>query len=67
MNHFLYQQIFDYERLVQILLFIVTEHKGTDNFVQRAGIFLLNSLACQVMIDYRSVGCYHVTHLYGIT
>lgn len=42
-------QLFDYERLVNILLFIVSEHKGEDNnFVQRAGICLLNSLACQV-------------------
>ena len=41
--------MFDYERLVNILLFIVSEHKGEDNnFVQRAGICLLNSLACQV-------------------
>ena len=42
-------QLFDYERLVNILLFIVSEHKGEENnFVQRAGICLLNSLACQV-------------------
>ena len=41
--------IFDYERLVQILLYIVAAHNDVDsNFVQRAGICLLNSLACQV-------------------
>ncbi|TRY64313.1 hypothetical protein TCAL_04628 [Tigriopus californicus] len=41
--------IFDYERLVRILLYIVSEHKQPDTaFVQRAGIYLLNTLACQV-------------------
>lgn len=41
--------LFDYERLVRILLHIVSEHKSEEhNFVQRAGIYLLNSLACQV-------------------
>lgn len=41
--------LFDYERLVRILLFIVAEHTTEEStFVQRAGIFLLNSLACQV-------------------
>lgn len=41
--------LFDYERLVRILLHIVSEHTSEDNnFIQRAGIFLLNSLACQV-------------------
>jgi Zyg-11 family protein len=40
-------QLFDYERLVRILLHIVSwTEQGT--FVQRIGIFLLNSLACQV-------------------
>jgi len=42
-------QIFDYERLVRILLYIVSEHSAEEHaFVQRAGIYLLNSLACQV-------------------
>lgn len=41
--------IFDYERLVRLLLFIVSEHNGeVGSFVQRAGICLLNTLACQV-------------------
>ncbi len=40
--------LFDYERLVQILLHCVYEHTDENNFIQRAGIFLLNSLACQV-------------------
>ena len=45
--------IFDYERLVKILLYIVSEHAADNesndtSFVQRAGIYLLNSLACQV-------------------
>lgn len=41
---------FEYEKLVKILLYIVSEH-GSDeggSFVQRAGICLLNSLAVQV-------------------
>lgn len=42
-------KVFDYERVVKILLFIVAEHSIEENsFVQRAGIYLLNSLACQV-------------------
>ena len=40
--------IFDYERLVEILLHIVSDYSDEDRFNQRAGIFLLNSLACQV-------------------
>ena len=41
--------LFDYERLVRILLHIVSEHTSeVHNFVQRAGIYLLDSLACQV-------------------
>ncbi|KAK7793806.1 hypothetical protein R5R35_013022 [Gryllus longicercus] len=39
--------LFDYERLVQILLHIVSEMEQ-EGFVQRIGIFLLNTLACQV-------------------
>lgn len=39
--------LFDYERLVKILLYIVAED-GQEDFVQRIGIYLLNSLACQV-------------------
>ena len=36
-------------RLVKILLHIVAEHTAEENnFIQRVGIFLLNSLACQV-------------------
>jgi hypothetical protein len=34
--------LFDYERLVQILLHCVSEHTDENNFIQRAGIFLLN-------------------------
>ena len=47
-------QIFDYERLVRILLFIVSEHTAPENaFVQRAGIYLLNSLACHVNTEQK--------------
>ena len=48
--YFKYFQISDYERLVEILLYIVSAHNevAASNFVQRAGICLLNSLACQV-------------------
>lgn len=38
--------IFEYPRLVNILLLIVTNDE--DDFIQRLGIYLLNSLACQV-------------------
>ena len=42
-------QKFEYEKLVKILLFIVSEHNSDEGlFVQRAGICLLNSLAVQV-------------------
>ncbi len=41
--------VFDYRRVVKILLYIVSEHTADENsFVQRAGIYLLNSLACQI-------------------
>ena len=33
---------------MKILLHIVSENSSDDSFNQRAGIFLLNSLACQV-------------------
>ncbi|XP_071445512.1 protein zer-1 homolog [Hetaerina americana] len=39
--------LFDYERLIHILLHIVWEMEQ-EGFVQRIGIYLLNSLACQV-------------------
>ena len=40
---------FFYISQVKILLHIVSEHTNEENnFIQRAGIFLLNSLACQV-------------------
>ncbi|XP_063235168.1 protein zer-1 homolog isoform X2 [Bacillus rossius redtenbacheri] len=39
--------LFDYRRLVSILLHIVSEMEQ-EGFVQRIGIYLLNSLACQV-------------------
>lgn len=49
MNFFLhfFLQLFEYERLVKILLHAVsdTEQEG---FVQRIAIYLLNSLACLV-------------------
>ncbi|RWS15684.1 protein zer-1-like protein, partial [Dinothrombium tinctorium] len=38
--------LFEYRRLVEILLHIVTN--DGDDFIQRLGIYLLNSLACQV-------------------
>ncbi len=35
--------------MVRVLLYIVSEHTAPENaFVQRAGIYLLNSLACHV-------------------
>lgn len=39
--------MFEFKRLVQMLLHIVStsDHEG---FVQRIGIYLLNSVACQV-------------------
>ncbi|KAJ8927908.1 hypothetical protein NQ314_019538 [Rhamnusium bicolor] len=40
-------QLFDYERLVNILLHSV-DGMAQESFVQRIGIYLLNSLACQV-------------------
>lgn len=40
------RQLFEYARLVDILLFIVS--KEEDEFVQRLGVYLLNTLACQV-------------------
>ena len=43
-------QYYDYERLIKILLYIVSCHEGGDelNFVLLAGICLLNTVACQV-------------------
>lgn len=38
---------FDYERLVKLLLHIVSE-EAQEEFVQRVGVYLLNGLACQV-------------------
>ena len=40
-------QIFDYERMVTILLKVVKPPQP-EEFIQRIGIYLLNSLACQV-------------------
>ncbi|XP_073975852.1 protein zer-1 homolog isoform X2 [Rhodnius prolixus] len=42
-----YDVLFEYKRLVGILLHIVSEMEQ-EGFVQRIGIYLLNSLACQV-------------------
>ncbi|GAB6018536.1 hypothetical protein CHUAL_000232 [Chamberlinius hualienensis] len=39
--------MFEYKRLVEIVLYIVSV-EDQDDFVQRIGIFLLNGLACQV-------------------
>lgn len=49
MIHFKIPQdvLFEYERLVDVLLCIVPQEEQ-DEFVQRIGIYLLNSLACQV-------------------
>lgn len=44
---FLTLQLFEYERLVEVLLHSASE-MAQDSFVQRIGIYLLNSLACQV-------------------
>jgi hypothetical protein len=44
--HFVFQ-LFEYQRLVEILLHIVSDMEQ-EGFVQRIGIYLLNSLACQV-------------------
>lgn len=43
--------MFEYKRLVDILLHIVTNDE--DDFIQRLGIYLLNSLACQVDGDQK--------------
>ncbi|XP_071041876.1 protein zer-1 homolog [Parasteatoda tepidariorum] len=40
-------QFFDYERFARLLLLIVSQ-VDQDDFVQRIGVYLLNSLACQV-------------------
>ena len=41
--------IFDYERLIRILLYILSAHKqSANNYIQRAAIGLFNALACQV-------------------
>lgn len=40
-------QLFEYERLVRILLHAVSDTKQ-EGFVQRIAIYLLNSLACLV-------------------
>lgn len=45
--------IFEYSRLVEILLHIVTNDE--DDFIQRLGIYLLNSLACQVDGDQKTI------------
>lgn len=39
--------LFEYERLVKLLLYIVVKVEN-DEFVQRIAVYLLNSLACQV-------------------
>ncbi|CAH1179540.1 unnamed protein product [Phaedon cochleariae] len=44
--------LFDYERLVNILLHSV-DGMAQESFVQRIGIYLLNSLACQVDGDQK--------------
>lgn len=41
------KQLFEYERLVRILLHGVS-YREQEGFVQRIAIYLLNSLACQV-------------------
>ncbi|XP_066149153.1 protein zer-1 homolog [Euwallacea fornicatus] len=40
--------LFEYERLVDVLLYSVHGMSSSESFVQRIGIYLLNSLACQV-------------------
>lgn len=52
--HFTFPQdvIFEYERLVDILLYIVSQD-DRDEFVQQVSIYLLNSLACQVDGDQK--------------
>ena len=40
-------QLFEYRRMVAILLQMVTL-EDQEEFVQRIGVYLLNSLACQV-------------------
>ncbi|KAI2806675.1 Protein zer-1 [Blomia tropicalis] len=45
--------ISEYTRLADILLYIVTN--DDDNFVQRLGIYLLNSLACQVDGEQKTI------------
>lgn len=47
-------QLFEYKRLVDVLLYTTTEM--TDAlFIQRIAIYLLNTLACQVDRAYKSL------------
>ena len=41
-------QLFEYRRLVQLLLRLIKGRGDGDDFVRRIAIYLLNSLACQV-------------------
>lgn len=41
-------QLFEYRRLVQLLLRLIEDREDGDDFVRRIAIYLLNSLACQV-------------------
>ncbi|GIY11157.1 protein zer-1 homolog [Caerostris darwini] len=54
---------FDYERLAVLLLLIVAQD-DQDEFVQRIGVYLLNSLACQVDgIEKKLVGDRGAIHI----
>lgn len=41
-------QLFEYRRLVHLLLRLIEDREDGDDFVRRIAIYLLNSLACQV-------------------
>ena len=54
----LISQVFDYRRLVKLLLKLVKSPNENDEFVRRIAIYLLNSLACQVDGQQKElVGC----------
>lgn len=47
-KHILLFQLFEYRRLVQLLLRLIRCRSDGDDFVRHIAIYLLNSLACQV-------------------
>ena len=54
-NAFFSNSTYTFFPQVEILLHIVSDYSDEDRFNQRAGIFLLNQLACQVQIGLQLV------------